>query len=166
MYNGSIWSALDIDLPGSPQINTILDSSSGLYIGGDFTGTATTNALTTVTNSGTTDGYPLITVIGPTSGSAVLQRIENVTTGEILYFTLTVMAGEVITMDFRPGKKTITSTFRGVISDQPRANSDEATFHLSPGSNTLSCFVTGTTTGAGVVVRLTPAYWSADGIAA
>ena len=163
VWNGSTWTHPDIDFPGSPQVRAIEVAINGdVYVGTDTTGTATTSGITTVTNSGTTEAYPIITLIGPSSASCVLQWIENQSTGQRLYFNLTVQAGETITYDVFAG--TLVSDWRGLIYDQPLSGSDD--FVLLPGANTVAAFITGTTTGVTLQARWTPRHWSVDGVAA
>ena len=58
----------------------------------------------TVTVDGSVDTWPVWTISGPGSGI----RLSNLTTGKFLYFTtLTLTAGQTITIDTRPGAKTV-----------------------------------------------------------
>jgi hypothetical protein len=102
-------------------------------------------------------------VTGPSSGAAILEWIENQTTGQRLYFDLTINAGEVITIDLRIGVKTVTSNWRGRIASQPLRNSAEATWHIAPGANVIAVFMAGTTTGASVSASWPVTHVSADG---
>lgn len=163
-WNGSSWFHPDVNLPGTPSTQAIAAVANGdLFIGFSTTGTATAAGITTITPVSTAEVYPVITVVGPSSGSAVLEFIENQTTKQRMYFNLTINAGETVTIDLRTGRKTVTSNWRGLVSDQPLRNSDFANWRLQPGTNTIAAFVTGTTTGAALVANWQPAYLSVDG---
>jgi Phage tail protein len=58
----------------------------------------------TVVNSGDVQAWPVWTLIGP--GSAITLR--NLTTGKVLTLSVTLGAGESVTIDTRPGAKTVT----------------------------------------------------------
>jgi hypothetical protein len=143
VYLGNgIYQPLDINLPGTPAIYALLfDNLGNLYVGNNETGNAETAGDTDVTNSGTAKTYPIITVTGP----GLLRLITNTTTGRGIYFNdLTLLAGEVITLDMRPGKISMISTFRGSILSYvlPGSSYD---FPLMPGSNRIATFIDGTT---------------------
>lgn len=55
------------------------------------------------------------------------------------------------------------SRYPGLIRGQPLPGSDFAAFHLGPGSNTLACFITGTTTGVVALLHYVPRHLSVDG---
>jgi hypothetical protein len=80
-----------------------------------------------------------------------LRYLENQSTGQVIYFNLLLLAGETITIDLSPGKKSITSDYRGRIFDNPLANSDFANFHLLPGNNVIACLVDKDSTISGVI---------------
>ena len=146
VYLGNgIYQPLDINLPGAAIAYSLLfDNLNNLYVGFDTTGDAETAGDDTVTNSGTAKTYPIITVTGP----GLLRQITNTTTGKGIYFnSLTLLAGEVITMDLRPGRISMTSTFRGSVLGYvlPGSSYD---FPLMPGSNRIATFIDGTTTAA------------------
>lgn len=50
---------------------------------------------TVITNSGTWISYPVLVITGP----AVNPRVSNLTTGEVLKFGFTLLAGDVLTVD-------------------------------------------------------------------
>lgn len=60
--------------------------------------------LSTVSNDGDVEAFPLIYIEGP--GSSIYVR--NITTGAFLHLDMNLLAGETITVDTRPGYKTIT----------------------------------------------------------
>jgi len=143
IYQGNgVYKPLDIDLPGTPIVSALfIDEQDNLYIGFNTSGTAETAGDDTITNGGTAKTYPIITVTGP----GLLRQIVNTTTGKGLYFNnLTLLSGEVITMDLRPGRISMTSTFRGSVLGYvlPGSSYD---FPLMPGSNRIATFIDGTT---------------------
>ena len=146
MWNGSAWLPLPIDLPGSARINRITAHGDDLYIGGRFAGTGLAAGRTIVNNPGSADAYPVIRVNGP----GVLRTIDNLTTKQGIYFeALTLMPGEQLTFDLRPGRKTLRSSFRGRMDGHILAGSDLATFMLAPGDNEIAALIGPTTYLAG-----------------
>lgn len=165
-WNGTSWFHLDATIPGSAFVSGLAyNDFDDLFIGFDTTGTAASSAYGSPTVTSTTDTYPVLTLVGPSSGSCVLQWVENQSTGEKLYFNLTVQAGETITIDLRPNHKTITSDWRGAINNQPLPNSDFAQFHLLPGENVMAAFISGTTTGVSLAIHYQVTHLSVDGAA-
>ena len=143
VYLGNgIYQSLDINLPGTPTVRKLLfDNLDNLYVGYTTSGSAETAGDDIITNSGTAVTYPIITVTGP----GLLRQIVNTTTGKGLYFNnLTLLSGEVITMDLRPGRISMTSTFRGSVLGYvlPGSSYD---FPLMPGTNRIATFIDGTT---------------------
>lgn len=166
LWNGSTWTHMDVDLPGAPIPYGLAYAQRTLFVGFTTTGAATVAGLTTVTPASSTLTYPVCTLVGPSSGSCVLQWLENQSSGQRLYFSLTVLAGETVTISLLPGLKQVTSDWRGVIYQQPLANSDFANWHLLPGANIIAAFITGTTTAAALLAHWTPRHLSVDGVAA
>ena len=143
VYIGNgVYQPLDINLPGTANVYKLLfDNLDNLYVGYDTSGSAETAGDDTITNGGTAATYPIITVTGP----GLLRQIVNTTTGKGLYFNnLTLLAGEVITMDLRPDKLTMVSTFRGSIKSYVLKGSN-LDFPLIPGENRIATFIDGTT---------------------
>ena len=146
IYLGNgIYQPLDINLPGSPVVfKLFIDNLNNFYVGFTTSGNAETAGDDIITNGGTAVTYPVITVTGP----GLLRQIANTTTGKAIYFNnLTLQAGEVITMDLRPDKLTMVSTFRGNIKSYLLKGSN-LDFPLVPGSNRIATFIDGTTTSA------------------
>jgi hypothetical protein len=85
-----------------------IDHNGDVWIVGDTSSTALCGAATTVTVTQAPGifTYPRVYVTGP----GTLRSIENWTTGQALRFNLPVAANEVVTLDFRPHHKSITST--------------------------------------------------------
>ena len=143
IYLGNgVYKPLDINLPGTPIVYALfIDYQDNLYVGFNTLGNAETAGDDTITNAGTAKTYPIMTVTGP----GLLRQITNTTTGKGIYFNdLTLLSGEVITMDLRPGRISMTSTFRGSVLGYvlPGSSYD---FPLMPGSNRIATFIDGTT---------------------
>lgn len=150
-WNGSIWFPIDVDLSGTNTVYTITGANDGtLVIGwGATSGTATVSATTTANNRGKAYAYPKIIINGPTSGTALLYQLVNVTTGDTIVFSssLVVNAGEQLTLDLTPGNKSFLSNFQGNVFGYivPGSNTN---WRLKPGNNVVGLFATGTGTTA------------------
>lgn len=143
IYIGNgVYQPLDINLSSTPYAYGMLfDNLDNLYIGYFASGSAETAGDDIITNSGTAVTYPIITVTGP----GLLRQIVNTTTGKGMYFNnLTLLSGEVITMDLQPDRISMVSTFRGSVLGYvlPGSSYD---FPLMPGSNRIATFIDGTT---------------------
>lgn len=167
-WNGASWFRWDLDMPSNPTVNAVFATENDdIYIGYDSIGTATIAGRTTVTNGGTAKVSPTITILGPTTANvtATLQWIENQSTGARLYFNMPINTDEVITIDTRSGSVGIFSNFRGEITDNPLPPGGLSLFDLLPGANTIAAFMTGTTTGAEVIMHWDVKHLSVDGVA-
>jgi len=147
LWNGSAWVYYDVDAdtglsavgivnmayaPGKDALYTVYDiDSTSLDVG-------VPNALT---NDGLADTYPVFQFTGP----GKVYRIQNKTTGDTLYFDLTLNTGEKATLTLGPGNISFVSTFRGNIINTIIPGSSLATFRLTPGTNSVSAFIAGTT---------------------
>lgn len=160
----SVPTKLDITIPSTGVIYALHSASDGVltisYSDPLDTRTACAAAVTAVTNSGTAATYPILTASAPTAGSANLNQLVNYTTGERIYFNLTLNAREVVTLDLRPGKKTFTSNFRGNIISSILPGSDVSTWKLLPGANNVS-FYMGSGSG-NAKLTWTERFWSID----
>lgn len=161
-WNGTAWTYFDATLPTSPaNVRALLFSPAGtLYVGYDTSGSATTAVTTTVTNSGTAAAFPKIIITGP----GTLYQIVNYTTGLSLWFNLTLMAGEVCTLDLTPGNISFVSNFRGNVLGSIIRGSNLTTFMLLPGANAISAFITGSTAATQVALLWRNTHWSVDGV--
>lgn len=170
LWNGYTWTHLPVILPGTVgtyDINDVLIDGDDIYIGSDDTGTTVTAVTTSVTNSGTRTAYPVIKIKRAVGTSAVVEYLENVTTGKKLYFNYALLDGETLTIDLRPEKRTIESSFFGTAWRALLRGSDFSEFCLLPGSNTISVFVN--PTGAPTVtawMEWETTHWGAEGAAA
>jgi hypothetical protein len=168
-WNGTTWTHVDVNLPGSAIVFALVISSENIYAGFDTTGTATASGITTVSPNATAETYPRLTVInGNTSGTCTLQWLENQSSKHRLYFNLVVNAGETVWFNLSENGKSLISDWRGSITDNPLKNSDVTNWKLlpSPASNTIATFITGTTTSVTALLHWTPRHWSIDGVAA
>ena len=111
------------------------------YLGGDWTGTTAYSATVTVSSVSGAKTYPIIKITGP----GTIWQLKNYTTGKAIYFDrLTLSAGEVITLDLRPGKIIMNSKFRGNVLDRILKGSS-FDFPLMPGTNNISAYLYGST---------------------
>lgn len=140
-WNGSAWVLSDIDLPGTPLVQTLVVMNDGsLYLGSTTSGAAAAAATTTVTNNGTAATYPRLTITDPSGGGDRLYQIINTTTGAAIYFNYTIQQGEIAVLTFKPTNVTFVSTFQGNILDTILPGSNTTGFSLQPGANTISYF--------------------------
>jgi hypothetical protein len=165
VWNGSTWNHLDVDLPGSPEVQTLLIDDIGIYLGFSTTGTATTSYTNTVTNNGTASAYPIITVKRSGGTSAIVEWIKNETTGKRILVNYSLQDGETLTIDLRPGRREVTSSYYGDVWRAILRGSDFADFSLLPGSNLITVLVANTGATVTPTMRWRPTYWSTDGVA-
>lgn len=116
-------------------------------------------ANTTVTNNGDANAYPQIIVTGP---GQILQ-IKNSTINKTLSLSATLVAGEVVTFDLRPGYKTVTSNINGDMQAYLPIPGDRGVWRLAPGANTISTAINNA--GAAAQIKHNDTYWSIDGVA-
>lgn len=165
-WQSGTWLPPDIDMPGTAQGRVLAVSSTGkLAIGTQYgtSGSAAAAGITTITNAGTATAWPVITITGPTVGAAYLYQIANYTTGDAIYFSnLIINAGETYTLDLRPGYKTFTSSWRGNLYYALLPGSNEMTWRLLPGANSISIYTSNSTCTATIAYR--ERYWSTDGV--
>jgi hypothetical protein len=164
LWNGSSWARIDIDAP-SGVVYAAEALGDDLYIGNSNAGTATVSGKTTVVNSSTALSFPIIVITGTTTAGAsgVVTWLENQSTKQRMYFYLWLVAGDVVTIDLSPLKKTVVSNRRGRLLGNPLANSEFSNWCLLPGSNTIAAYITGTTTGVTMNVIWRPVHWGVDG---
>ncbi|MGW0731739.1 phage distal tail protein [Streptomyces sp. NPDC002851] len=97
-------------------------------------------------NGGNTDAYPVITVYGPCTNPV----ITHVETGRKIALGITVPAGEHVTIDTRPGQRTITRQGGGTVA----TTSPLGDFKLPPGRSEIRWIASDPTASA----RLTMAW--------
>ncbi len=158
---GNTPAPLDIKFPGNSIIRDIHSASDGVQtIGFNGAGTASAAGVTVITNNGTAQTYPILTASAPTTTSAQLVQLVNYTTKDAIYFNLTLQPREIVTLDLRPGVKTLTSNFRGNIINTITPGSNVATWRLLPGNNNVSFFLT--SGGGAAKLSWTERFWSID----
>ena len=77
---------------------------------------------------GTWESLPIIVITGPIEQ----PRIDNLTTGEKLEFSIDVDPGQVVTVDLSYGSKTVLDQDGNNLIGGLTADSDLATFHIAP----------------------------------
>jgi hypothetical protein len=131
----------------------VLETDRTVLAGG-FT-TATVPGVTLIDNIGTARAYPIFVITGP----GRLLYLINYTTNQVIYFDITLIANETLTIDLSPGVKTVTSSFRGNLMSGVLAGS-LTTWYLTPGDNYIGCYVDNAS--AAGTFTYTPMYWGID----
>jgi hypothetical protein len=114
-----------------------------------------------VTYLGTWEEFPIITVVGPIKDF----RLDNVTTGEKIEFSADIDPGRTVTIDLRPGFKTVVDDLGANLIGIVTSDSDLATWHLAPdpevtnGVNALRLRGTNPTGGTSVTLRYFDRYF-------
>jgi hypothetical protein len=158
-----LYAPANITFPSSTTVYALmLDINGDLWTGSNTTGTNTTSVATTVTAAGMAgvfQSYPRLYIVGP----GVFRYLENNTTGHRIWFNLPVATDEVVTLDFRLGNKTMTSSF----ANAPRASKfvagDFDLFGLLNGTNKIIAYFTGTSGNATLRLSDPSTRLSADG---
>lgn len=159
IWTGTGFVPLDVSLPGTPNVYAGATYNNDIYLGFDTTGTAVASGLVTVTNPGSADAYPVIIITGP----GQLHDLVNQTTGDVIYFDLTLLAGEVATLDLTRNRVKFSSNFRAnLLGSIVRGSSYN--FRLAAGANTIRFQITGDTSETGAVMVYRPVYGSLDDI--
>lgn len=161
-FNG--YSYVPSDLIVGSASNTLTatrDGNGTMYIGGVFTGIGTAASVTAVVNTGQAEAYPVIRLVNTGNAPAPIYQLLNTTTGDDLFFSLTMNAGEYAILDLTPGSRSFTSNQRGNLISAIVAGSNLATWRLLPGTNTVSFLANSANVQADIY--WTPRHWSADG---
>jgi hypothetical protein len=172
VWSNGAWQPLDIDLPGTAAVRSILPASDGsLYLGGALSTVAETpyeNAKTGIVAlnfdvaSASANTYPYMQVTGP----GTLKSIVNYRTMKVIHFDgLTLQTGETISLNLDPLNLQFKGAWdgRGNLMRYVIAGSDYGDFHLVPGANYLSLYMTGTTANSGATIAWVPKFWGLDG---
>lgn len=172
VWDNGAWQPLDIDLPGTGIVHSILPASDGsLYIGGGFSTLAENPdvnaktglvALNLNVTSASANTYPFIQIHGP----GILKAITNYTTGKSVMFNgLALMPGEWINLSFDPLNLQFRGGWegRGNLMRYVVPGSDYGNFYLKPGTNYLSLFMTDTDANTNAFTFWTPKFWGLDG---
>jgi hypothetical protein len=113
--------------------------------------TAAVPVPTTVTVGGTLPTWPVVTFAAPSNATATVYQLINETTGAAIYLNLTLLAGEVATLDLTPGQISLSTNLRPNRMDTVLDGSDLANWRLLPGANVINTF--GSTTSLTVTVE-------------
>lgn len=153
VWRNGVFYSPPIDLPGSADVNAIVFDGEDIYIGSGANGTVKFSQITDVTNNGTEPSNPVFKFKRTGGTIAKLQWIENTTTQKRFIANYSLLDGEEITIDLRPGKKRFVSSIPGASSGIINVASDTSDFFVIPDENTLSCYfsTTGSPTIAGQV---------------
>jgi hypothetical protein len=154
----ALW-ANGIWLPGwtgavNGQVWSFIIESTHIILAGDFS-TCSVPGHILIDNIGTARSYPILTITGP----GCLRYLINYTTNQVVYFYITLVASEVLTIDLSPGIKTVTSSFRGnMISGV--LGGVLTNWYLAPGNNYVGAYVDNA--GAAGTYTFTPLYLGID----
>jgi hypothetical protein len=165
MYGyGAIWTnstfiSQDILLPGSAGLCSYLDNQGNYYVGWAGSGAANIAGLTAVNNAGTTITYPTLVFTGP--GNIV--QVRNVSTGDLLQFSLALLAGEVAKLVLDPINISFVSNFRGNILGTILPSSSFTSFRIMEGSNNLACYISGSGAGTSAAIQWQTRHLALDG---
>lgn len=161
-WNGSAYFPIAADIPSPFTLRGVIaeDVSGNLILAGWSTlGNIAVGSVTPVNNTGSYNAWPKLKFTGP----GQLREVKNYTTGEAIYFNITLLSGETAYLDLTPGKISFTSSFRGNILSAIIPGSNLAKFKLVPGLNNISTFINGSVTAAtNVTMRWRNAYSSID----
>lgn len=148
VWTGTTW--IQSELSASMTLFDMLPTKDGtLYVGGSFATSQVTADASTVTVGGSGPAAPIVTIFGPASGTATVYQLINTTTGAAIYFdTLTISAGEIMTLTLTPTNISFTSTFQGNIIGRILPISTLAGWQLQPGANTVSFYASSSTVTA------------------
>lgn len=145
-WTGGAWVPPDILLPAqvaasNRKVDAIAwDSAGTKYIGGNFAGIGIAAAVNAVVNTGAANAYPVATFRNTGATQARLYQMLNTTTNDSIWFSLTLLPGEAVTLDLRNNQKTLVSTFRGNALGYVLPGSNLTTWKLTPGTNSVSVF--------------------------
>lgn len=103
-----------------------------------------------VTNSGTVDAYPVLKVYGPCANPV----ITHVDTGRRVDLGITVPAGEYVSVDTRPGRRTVTRQGGGTVA----TTSPLGEFRLPPGRSEVRWTASDPTASARLTVAWRDAF--------
>lgn len=104
-----------------------------------------------VNNPGSADAWPVWEIDGP----ATNPKVENLLTGKKIQLTLTLLTGETLVIDTRPGVKTIKV---GGMNKFSTASADSSLWPLVPGTQTIKMTVTGASSTTEIRLSFNPRY--------
>ena len=143
-WNGSSWVNLDIESP-FPGVAIpwalALGGDGSLTIGNDTNANPlSVAALTTITNTSSMIAYPKLVITNTTASNVVLYNMRNINSDKAIYFDLTLLPSEIVTLILDPTRISMVSNTRGNLLSTILPGSDVSSFALQPGSNTISFF--------------------------
>lgn len=161
MWNGYAFIPPDIIISTPGTIWAIAQAAdNSLYIGGNFSGTALAASVGTIVNPGMAAAYPTLRARNTGASTARLYQLLNTTTGDGIYFNLSLLGGEEVLLDLSPGARSFTSNFRGNVFGAIIPGSNLATWRLLPGTNYVSYF--SDSGSVSTTLYWTNRHWSAD----
>lgn len=138
----------------SPVVNTYTTGTPAVFF--PFfpmrLSSSTVFATVTVINSGDSEAYPVWTI----TGAGTNPVLKNLTTGKTLSLTLTLLTGKVLTIDTRPGYKTIiqapnTNKFSSI-------STTSSLWELVNGNNSVQIEMSSADSSSQVVMSYYPRY--------
>jgi hypothetical protein len=148
VWTGASWARLDVDLvlASSPSayalaigsVDPVIPRLYDVFVGFDETGAGSSAGATAVTNSGTADAYPTIELTNTGVVAWGSYSIRNETTGDWILLDATLQPSEVLTIDLKPTRKRVWSSFFGDRQDVIVPNSDFGAWHLQPGAQVIT----------------------------
>lgn len=108
-----------------------------------------------VTNAGDVEAWPVWTITGPGSGLV----LSNQTTNKRLALTQALLGGETVTIDTRPGQKTVRKNDGANLFGS--LSSDSSLWSLQVGDNSIRVELSGSTTASSVVLSYYTRYLGA-----
>lgn len=150
LAGSGIWQHEDVTFTGSTTVRGIaFDIHKQLWLVTNTSGAGSVSAQTTVTayNAGGVMTYPRVYITGP----GTFRGLDNDTSRQSLRFNLTVATDEIVTLDFRPGYKSIYSTRQnGAVRLNTLMSGPLGQWGLLPGANRIRVHYTGTSGNASV----------------
>lgn len=132
-YNGGLEGDIQAGNYEQIPLQFIAEDPYFVEAGSTTTVTLNVNSNTTVSNDGTTLAWPVIYF----AGQGLITGLVNSTTGKSILFELVIFPGEIVTLDLRPGFKTLVSDLLGSRFAAILKGSNLTTFALEQGDNTL-----------------------------
>jgi hypothetical protein len=163
LWNGSVYTSLDINFPGTPNVYAAYSDGDDLYLGYDTTGTGNFAGGASITPGGNTRVYPIIEIDRSGGTTATLTNIVNETIKTYLWLDYDLQDGEKITIDIRPDRTSATSDFWGDIHPIFQGSNPSSFYLLANAANDIKAFVS--TTGSPTItatIKWVESYWSID----
>lgn len=160
-WNGAAWLPTDIVLSGQGSVLALAQTAQGtLFVGGNFSGTASAQSLAQVVNYGKAAAYPTFVFRNTsTTADARLYQLQNITTGDTLFFNLTLQPFAEATLTLTPGSRSFTAS-QGNVFGGLMPGSNLTSWRLLSGTNTIGFL----SNSDSLIVSMywTPRSWSID----